>query len=223
MDEQRKKEITKKVREEFQFGRARLFRPETERRVLAEMGEDRKRLFVHFTQPVTEENVELLACFKRYLLNFAKVASYRGILAGHDLFHLGVELGEDRARFYAIEYLRRHPEAKNEELVEYLDRKNSRLSALKTSKDDPLWAWLPRSLEQKFADAKIPIHAGSLWETALVKFPDPVMQYLSRLRRMAKSPEITNALFIWPRIIREHRKRRKKPKGVKEPTLTGPQ
>jgi len=212
MDEQRQQEIKKKVREEFQWGRARLFRPEVERRVLAEMEQDRHRLLAHFMQPVTTERVELLQSLKRYLLNFAKVSSYRGVLKGYQLFDLGLELGEDRARFYSIEYLRKHPGARNEELVRYLDRKNSRLFYLKTSKDDPLWAWLPRSLEQKFTDANIPIETGSFWETALVKFPEPVMQYLSRVRRMAKSAEITNTLFIWPRIIREHHKRRKAPK-----------
>ena len=223
MDEKRRQEARQKVREEFQFGRARLFRPDVERRVYAEMGEDGERLLAHFMQPVTAENLELLRCFKRYLLNFAKVASYRGVLKGYNLFDLGMKLGEDRARFYAIEYLRKHPEAKNEELVEFLDGKNSRLIALMTSKDDSLWAWLPRSLEQRFNDNKIPLLPGRLWSTALETFPDPVMQYLSRVRKMAKTVEVTNALFIWPRIIREHRKRREKPKGTRAQNAGGPE
>ncbi|MFZ3334211.1 MAG: hypothetical protein WA197_26510 [Candidatus Acidiferrales bacterium] len=144
----------------------------------------------------------------RLLMNYSKLASYRGVLEGHEVFRLGKKLGEDRARFYLVEYLQTHRKAGNEELVAYLDRKNGRLSALKTKKDDPLWAWLPRSLEDLFRKRGIHAFPGEFWETALKEFPSAVMPYLSRAKKIAKEPSVRNALFSWKRIIREHRKRR---------------
>jgi hypothetical protein len=145
MDDEKKKQIESTVREEFQMGRARLFRVETERKVQAEIAEDKARVFAAFKQLGSQRELELTQGLARLLMNFSKLTSYRGVLKGYHLFHTGLKLGEDRARFYLVEYLQTHPNADNSELVRYLDRKNGRLSALKTNQNDPLWAWLPRS------------------------------------------------------------------------------
>lgn len=218
MDDEKKKQIENGVREEFRVGRARLFRVETERKVRAEIAEDRNRIFAGFKQLGQQPELELTQKLGRLLMNFSKLASYRGVLEGYHLFQTGIKLGEDRARFYLVEYLQTHPDAENSELVRYLDRKNGRLSALKTSQNDPLWAWLPRSWNEEFRRREIEPQPGEFWETALDQFPELVMPYLSRAKNMAKQPRVRNALFAWPRIISEHRKRRKKNEGSQSDT-----
>lgn len=103
----------------------------------------------------------------------------------------------------------KHQRATNDELVKYLDRKNGRLHELETSKDSPFWARLPRSLEDKLVKRGIAAGPSDYWDLALQYFPNPVMQYVSRAKRMAGNPKIKNALLNWPRIVREHRKQRK--------------
>jgi hypothetical protein len=218
MDDEKKKQIKNGVRDEFRVGRARLFRVETERKVRAEIAEDRTRIFTAFKQLGQQPELELTQKLGRLLMNFSKLASYRGVLEGYHLFQTGIKLGEDRARFYLVEYLQAHPDAENSELVRYLDRKNGRLSALKTSQNDPLWAWLPRSWNEEFRRRGIELQPGEFWETTLDQFPELVMPYLSRAKKMAKQPRIRNALFAWPRIISEHRKRRKKDEGSQSDT-----
>jgi hypothetical protein len=210
MDQERKKQIRSGVREEFRVGRARLFRVETERKVRAEIAEDRNRLFAAFKQLGPQKELELTQCLGRLLMNFSKLASYRGVLEGYEVFRTWLKLNEDRARFYLVEYLQTHLGAENSELVRYLDRKNGRLSALRTTKNDPLWAWPPRSWEESFRERHIELCEGEFWETALKEFPELVMPYLSRAKKMAKEARVKNVLFVWPRIVREHRKRRKK-------------
>jgi hypothetical protein len=209
MDDEKKKQIESTVREEFQMGRARLFRVETERKVQAEIAEDKARVFAAFKQLGSQRELELTQGLARLLMNFSKLTSYRGVLKGYHLFHTGLKLGEDRARFYLVEYLQTHPNADNSELVRYLDRKNGRLSALKTNQNDPLWAWLPRSWNEEFRKRGIEVEPGEFWEAALQHVPELVMPYLSRAKKMAKQPRVKNALFSWPRIIKEHKKRRK--------------
>ncbi len=209
MDDAKKKQIESGVREEFQMGRARLFRVETERKVQAEIAEDKARVFAAFKQLGPQRELELTEGLARLLINFSKLASYRGVLKGYHLFHTGIKLGEDRARFYLVEYLQAHPDADNSELVRYLDRKNGRLSALKTNQNDPLWAWLPRSWNEEFRKRGIELQPGEFWETALDQLPELVMPYLSRAKKMARQARVKNALFSWPRIIKEHKKRRK--------------
>lgn len=126
------------------------------------------------------------------------------------MYRIGLELGEDRARFYLMERLQTHPDAENAALVRYLDRKNGRLSELKTKKDSPLWARLRPSWEEAFRKKNIPLEEGEYWETAFKEFPKLVMPYLSRAKEMAQQARFKNVLFIWPRIIREHKSRRKK-------------
>jgi hypothetical protein len=210
MDQQDRRRIRREVREEFQLGRALLFKVEVEKAVRAEIDKDRTRLFDLLKQLPLEQQLEAANCVKRLLVNYSKLASYRGVLKGYDVFRTRLQLEQDRARFYLVEYLQKHREEKNENeaLVKYLDTKNGRLSALRTSKDDPLWAWLPRSLEKAFRSASIPIRDGEFWEEALKRFPEKVMPYLSRAKRMAKTPIVKNTLYVWPRIVREHKKRR---------------
>ena len=210
MDKERKRQTRRRVHEEFHIGRASLFRVETERKVRAEIAEDRERLFEAFKQMGPQKELGLCQCLGRLLMNFSKVASYRGLLEGYEVFRTGLKLGEDRARFYLVEYLQTHPNAENSELVRHLDRKNGRLSALRTSKNDPLWAWLPRSWEESFRERNIDLREGEFWEAALEEFPELVMPYLSRAKKMAKKAKVKNVLFVWPRIVLEHRKRRKK-------------
>jgi hypothetical protein len=209
MDEARKREIREGVRKEFRLGTAALFRVEAENKVRAEIAQDKEQVFAAFKELGSQRQLELTQALGRLLMNYSKLASYRGVLEGHEVFRLGKKLGEDRARFYLIEYLQTHREAGNEELVAYLDRKNGRLSALKTKEDDPLWAWLPRSLEDLFRKRGIQAIPGEFWETALKEFPRAVMPYLSRAKKMAKELRVRNVLFSWKRIIHEHRKRRK--------------
>jgi hypothetical protein len=215
MDQRGRRRIRGEVREEFQLGRALLFKVEVEKEVRAEIDKDRARLFHLLKQLPPEQQLEAANCVKRLLMNYSKLASYRGVLKGYGVFRTRLKLEQDRARFYLVEYLQDHREEKNEnqDLVKYLDTKNGRLSTLRTRRDDPLWAWLPRSIEDAFRRDKTPIREGEFWEQALKKFPEKVMPYLSRARKMAEAPSVKNTLFVWPRIVREHKKRRKQKGG----------
>lgn len=211
MDEQKKESIRQEVRGDFRLGRARLFKVEVEQKLRADIAEDRSRLFAAFKQLGSpDKELELTQCLARLLMNFSKMASYRGVLEGYNVYRTGRELGEDRARFYLMEYLQTHPDAENGELIRHLDQKNGRLAELKTSKDSPLWARLRPSWEEMFRKKKIPLHEGEYWETAFKEFPKLVMPYLSRAKDMATKARFKNVLFTWPRIIREHKSRRKK-------------
>lgn len=209
MEEERKEEIRRGVREDFRLGRARLFRLDAENKLRVEITKDKTLLFDAFKELGQQRQLELTQRLGRLLMNFSKMASYRGVLEGYHLYQTGIKLGEDRARFYIVEYLQTHPEAENSELIRYLDRKNGRLSALKTRKTDPLWAWLPRAWEEELRKRGIEPQPGEFWEKALDEFPDLVLPYLSRAKKMAKKARVRNVLFSWPRIVKEHRKRRK--------------
>jgi hypothetical protein len=208
VNDERHKEIAQGVHKEYQLGRASLFKVSQEKKVSAEISRNRELLFANFKQQGLVKQLELMEALERLLMNFSMKASYQGIFKGHDIFSEGFKLGGDRTRFYLFEYLQSHPEADNKELVRYLDRKNGRLTELKTRKDSLLWAWLPRSLEEKFDKGKIPKISGEFWETALSKLSQPTMEYLSRTRKKAKETKVKNA-FFWPRAIEEHHKRRK--------------
>jgi len=211
MDEQKRKANRQRVRREFRLGRARLFRVEEENKTRAEISDDKARIFAAFKQLGLERELELTKSLARLLMNFSKVASYRGILEGEKLFRLGMELGTDRARFYLIHYLQEHPTASFEEMCAYLDRKNSRLSALRTSKDSPLWARIRPSWRRELQklDLDPPPSEYELWRTALENLPKRVEPYLSKARQKATDTTIRNILLAWPRIVREHRRQRK--------------
>jgi hypothetical protein len=100
MDEQKKKKIRQEVHEDFKLGRARLFRIEAEEKARAEIAEGWSRLFAAFKQlGPPEKELELTQCLGRLLMNFSKMASYRGVLEGYNVFRTGLELGEDRASY----------------------------------------------------------------------------------------------------------------------------
>jgi hypothetical protein len=210
MDRQRKSEIRREVRTEFRLGRARLFRVEEEDKARGEIADDKARIFAAFKQLGQKRQLELTQCLGRLLMNFSKLASYRGVLEGEKIFRLGMELGSDRARFYLIGYLQERPDASFEELCAYLDRKNSRLSALRTSKDSPQWARIRPSWRKELQKLNLdpPPSEYELWRTALKKFPKRVEPYLSKTRKKAADTTIRNIFFAWPRIIREHGKQR---------------
>ena len=92
----------------------------------------------------------------------------------------------------------------------YLDRKNSRLSALRTSKDSPQWARIRPSWRKELQKLNLdpPPSEYELWRTALEKLPKRVEPYLSKARKKATDTTVRNILFAWPRIVREHRKQR---------------
>lgn len=213
MDEARKREIRDVVKKEFRLGRAKLFRVEVENKVRAELAQDRELLFAAFKEFGVQRQLELTQTLGRLLMAYSKLASYRGVLEGYHLFQAGIKLGEDRSRYYLVLYLQNHPSATNRDMINHLDAKNHRLLALRTSEDDPLWAWLPRSWKEKLESQGIRCYPGEFWEAALERLPDLVMPYLSRAKRMAKQPRVKNTLFSWPRIIKEHRKRRKNRKN----------
>lgn len=209
MDQEREKEIRDGVRKEFRLGRARLFRVEAENKLRAEIADDKAQIFAAFKELGLQRELALTQKLARLLMNFSKLASYRGVVEGYHLFQAGLKLSEDRARYHLVVHLQDHPDATNRELVEYLDGKNHRLSVLKINKSDPLWALLPRSWEEELKNRGIDCRAGAWWDTALEHLPDLVMPYLSRAKKMAKQPRVKNALFSWKRIIREHEQRRK--------------
>ena len=115
-----------------------------------------------------------------------------------------------RARFHLFDYLQDHPDATNEELIRYIERKNGRLVELRTKKDDDLCAPLPPSWKEAFEERNIPYVEGEYWETALSKFPKLVMPCLSRAKRQAKEARVKYALYNWPEIIEQHKKQRKR-------------
>jgi hypothetical protein len=212
VNEKRRAEREAKIKEivklEFHRGRARLFKPEAEEKLRAQIERDRTKLFAALKQA---GQLDLSLSVLRLLMNFSKLASYRGILKGYGICLKQRKIREkDFTRFYLIEYLRDHPAASNLELVEYLDRKNGRLHVLKTNRNDILWANIPRSWENRFRIQQIPLDAGEFWQNGLAQLPELVMPYLSRARRMARDPRVINTLFAWPYFILEHKKRRKK-------------
>jgi len=82
MDEQKKETIRQEVREDFRLGRVRMFRVEGEQKLRAEIAEDRSRLFAAFKQLGPDKELELTRCLGRLLMNFSKMASYRGVPGG---------------------------------------------------------------------------------------------------------------------------------------------
>jgi hypothetical protein len=209
MDEQKKKEIRQKIRNQFRLGRVRLFRVEDESRTRGQIADDKARVLAAFKTFGPAQELDLTQCLARLLMNFSKLASYHGVLEGYNIFRIGLELGEDRARFYLMKYLQTHRSADNEELIEYLDRKNGTLAKLKTAKDSSLWAPLRESWQDMFRRKNIPLIAGEYWGTALDQFPEVVRPYLSLVKRKAQEPKFKNVLFIWPRIISEHKRQRR--------------
>ena len=188
--------------------RAGLFRVAAEKKLLAEISERENLLQENFIHPGLNGYQELMVALTKLEICYRKHSSYYGLLHGYKIANAGLALGHDRTRFHLLTYLFAHPKADNKELVRYLDRKNGKLKELRTSKDSPLWAWLPRSLEQKFDKRGVKRFCGEFWETALSEFPNPTMEYLSRVKKLTKDDRVKNLLIYWPRIFRTHSKER---------------
>lgn len=214
MDDSKVQRVRQKVKEEFRLGRVRLASLKGEKNLLAQNNQDRERLSAFFKLQGVEKELELNEVLLRLLMNYSKLASYRGVREGFKIYEYAAELREDRARLHLFEYLRNNPEATNEELVKFLDTKNGRLAVLHTLPSDPLWAPLPPAWKSKFKESGLVYIAGAYWKVTLKEFPTLVMPYLARVRKAAKDAEIKNVLFNWPEIFKRHKKERKKPKEV---------
>jgi hypothetical protein len=213
MDDSKVQRVRQKVKEEFRHGRVRLASLKSEKNLLARNHQDRERLFAFFKLQGLEKELELNETLLRLLMNYSKLASYRGVREGFKIYEYAAELREDRTRLHLFEYLRKHPEATNQKLVEYLDTKNGRLALHNTPPGDHLWAPLPSAWKSKFKERGLIYIAGAYWKVTLKELPTLVMPYLARIRNMAKDAEINNVLFNWPETFKQHKKERKKPKG----------
>jgi hypothetical protein len=210
MDENEVLRVRQKVKEELRLGRVRLASLKGEKSLLVQNRQDRERLFAFFKRQGLEKELELNEVLLRLLMNYSKLASYRGVREGFRIYEYADELRKDRARLHLFEYLRKNPEATNQELVKYLDTKNGRLALLRTPPSDPLWAPLPPEWKSKFKERELVYIAGGYWKVTLKEFPTLVMPYLARIRKMAKDAEIKNVLFNWPEIFKQHKRERKK-------------
>src|SRR5215469_8037333 len=77
----------------------------------AEIVEGKAHIFAAFKELGLQKELALTQKLGRLLMNFSKLASYRGVLEGYHLFQAGVKLSEDRARYHLVVYLQDHPEA----------------------------------------------------------------------------------------------------------------
>ena len=209
MDDRKAKRVRQKVKQELRLGRVRLASLKGEKKLLAQNNLDRERLFAFFKLQGLEKELELNQTLLRLLMNYSKLASYRGVREGFRIYEYAAELREDRARFHLFEFLRKHPEATNQELVKYLDTKNGRLALLRTLPSDPLWAPLPPAWKSKFKERGLVYCAGSYWRVTLKEMPTLAMPYLARIRKMAKDAKVNNVLFNWPEIFKRHKRERK--------------
>ncbi len=209
MDDSKVQRVRQKIEEEFRLGRVRLASLKGEKNLLAQNNQDRERLFAFFKLQGAEKELELNQTLLRLLMNYSKLASYRGVREGFKIYEYSAELREDRARLHLFEYLRTNPEATNQKLVKYLDTKNGRLALLHTPPNDPHWAPLPPAWKSKFKERGLVYCAGAYWKVTLKELPTLVMPYLARIRKMAKDAEIKNVLFNWPEIFKRHKRERK--------------
>lgn len=207
MDESRVRTIEQKVKRELRGGRVRLAGLAEEKKLLAQNVRDRDFLFSFFKSQGMEKELELNEALLRLLMNYSKLASYRGVREGVEIYSYADELRNDRASYHLFKFLQKRPDATNQELVEYLDGKNGRLAKLKTKPDDPHWAPLP--VEWKKRLDRQGAGCDSAWETALSELPNTVMPYLSRVRKKANEAKLRNALFNWPEIFKQHKRERK--------------
>ena len=60
----------------------------------AEIAQDREQVFAAFKELGSQRQLELTQALGRLLVNYSKLASYRGVLEGHEVFRLGKKLGE---------------------------------------------------------------------------------------------------------------------------------
>jgi hypothetical protein len=211
------------VSREFQFITASLFKPKVRQRIKAEIAEDQATIYASFWQGrEPAQTLRLFKAFKRYLFDNAALASYTGILKGYEIFQLGRRMGRESTYLYIARFMKKQQDASDRQICDYLDKCNSRLLALSSKNiNDPKWARRPAKWDQKMnaklKDPKVKLKFKKTfgdtdrrrerdWRESLHLIPGPVMTYLSRGRKDAKDAHLQNALWHWPRIVREHKK-----------------
>lgn len=210
MDAKKADAIRQQTREEFVFGRARLYRVSEEKKARAENEQDRERLFALFKEQGLEKQLEYTECLKRLLLNHSKLASYKGILDGYRLKEEQLDEMSDPAPYHILTYLWKHPDAKNEEIARYLDRETLRLSTLSQGRGH-LFAPLPANITKSLRANQVPMYKGQHWQDAL-EHPlskGGLTEYLSRRRADSKDAHLKNMLINWPRLFKLHKQQRK--------------
>jgi hypothetical protein len=209
MDEERYRKMREKVQAEL-IGCVKLASLPLSKKVSREIVEDRIRLFEFFKSHGLVKELELNETLLRLLMNYVKMASYHGVLKGFEIERQAAALRKDKARYHLLVFLKKNPDATNQQLIRHLDRKNGLLAEHNTSPSDSQWAPLPPSLRRAFKKQGLKQYNGEYWETALKEFPEPVMQYLARIRSAAKKVKVKNVLFNWPDIVYRHKRERKK-------------
>lgn len=208
MDKEKYQEMRRKVQAEL-IGCVKLASLPLSKKVSREIVEDRILLFEFFKSQGLEKELELNETLLRLLMNYVKMASYHGVLKGFEIERQAAALRKDKARYHLLVFLKKNPNATNQQLVRHLDRKNGLLAEHNANPSDPQWAPLPTSLRSAFKKQGLKQYNGEYWETALKMFPDPVMQYLSRVRSAVKEAKVKNVLFHWPDIVLRHKRERK--------------
>ena len=156
MDAWKVAEVHKETKEEFQFGRARLYRVSETKKVAAEIEQDREKLFALFEAQGKEKQLEYLLLYKRLHSNYGKVASYNGIRKGREQVEAQIKEMSDPTSFHILTYLWKHPETENAELARYLDRETLRLSTLAQGRG-PLFAPLPTNITKLLRANHVPM------------------------------------------------------------------
>jgi hypothetical protein len=209
MDKDRLQRIQQEAKRDFFGGRGRLCSVVEMEKIKRELREDEERLFALFKAQELGYGLQCSESLKRIVLNYCKLASYKGIREGISIQNDLEEIQSDRAKHYVLTYLLNHPKAKNEELVAYLDGKNGRLATLRTSRSSPHWAPLPQPLQKLFVKHELKISDDDGWQTAIDEFPGQTRIYFSRIRQLSKDNRIRNILEYWPSILKRHKRERK--------------
>lgn len=209
MDKDRLQRIQKEAKQDFYGGRGRLCGVVEMEKIIRELREDEERLFALFKTQELGYGLQCSQSLKRIVLNYCKLASYKGIREGISIQEDLDEIHSDPTKHHALKYLLNRPKAKNEELVAYLDAKNGRLATLRTSRSSPLWAPLPEPLRKLFAKHELKISDDDSWQTAIDEFPGQAQIYFSRIRKLSKDYRIRNVLEYWPNILKRHKRERK--------------
>lgn len=209
MDKDRLQRIQQEAKRDFYGGRGRLCGVVEMEKIMTELRGDEERLFALFKAQELGYGLQCSESLKRIVMNYCKLASYKGIREGISIQKDLEEIQSDRAKHHALKYLLNRPKAKNKELVDYLDAKNGRLATLRTSRSSPHWAPLPEPLRKLFLKHKLGVFDKESWKTAIDEFPDQTQIYFSRIRKLSKDNRIRNVLEYWPSILTRHKKERK--------------
>jgi hypothetical protein len=209
MDKDRLQKIQQEAKRDFYRGRGRLCGVAEMEKTMRMLREDEARLFALFRARELGYGLQCSESLKRIVLNYCKLASYKGIREGIRIQKDIEEIQSDRAKYHAIKFLLSHQQAKNKELVDYLDAKNGRLATLRARRSSPHWAPLPEPLRKLFEKRKLKAFDEESWKTAMDEFPSQTQIYFSRVRKLSKDNHMKNVLEYWPSILKRHKKERK--------------